>query len=494
MLLLPLLLAAGAAHAEDRTPVLVSSFQARNAESEEIASAIEAAVAKQLKRHEGLEVLRVEDSPEFEDYSARVYMESCPSGETVGCTFVVGERAHATWAVTGSVQALAQGTRVDVDIVDVDGSRVAVSFRSDLEEGGDKAFAEGVARLLESAIAGEVGKVEDIRHTGKEETEEKPRTKEEEARIAAELKAVSDELGGFTASFKRSNVAIERPKLTESDIAERSTQEGSKPWERLQMTPGEYLHYKNSGLDLVTWRARSEGRRMQVIVRAGGGFINGPIDGQYYGRYILDGVQTVDAYSAQAITSGSGAYGTLSIGFGVHPLIDVAFQAGLAGGHFNYLISQEVVDQPVQFDPVEEQQTSVLLGPRVTVALLPTSTFRPTFGAGAYWMRGSGIAEHILPPDELAQFDAQYTWNVEVFGGGEVRLGDHLDLYAQVPVSFLVGGDRLAEEAYGGGILSGIQTPTPATAVGVAVNLGVQVRFGGSKPKALSVLDETDEP
>jgi hypothetical protein len=386
-----------------------------------------------------------------------------------------------------------KGTRVDVDIVDIHGSRVAVSFRSELESGRDEAFAEGVARVLVSAIAGEVGAEEDIREEG-EEGSDKPRSKEDDARIAAELSALSEELGGFTTSLRRSNVSIERPKLTEADIAEKSTEEGSKPWERLGMTPGDYLHYKNSGMDLVTWRKRSEGRKLQLLVRVGGGFLNGPINAEYYGRYVYDQAQPVDAYTAQAITSGTGSYGTLSVGVGVHPLVDVSFQVGLAGGQFTYLISQEVVDQESQATPVVDQQTSLILGPRVTVGLMPTSAIRPTFGAGVYWMRGTGIADHIIPPDELARFDAQYTWNVEAFGGGELRLGDHVELYAQVPVSFLVAGDRLEEENYGAGILQNLKTPTAATAIGVGVNLGVQIRLFGSKPKAISVLDETDEP
>lgn len=491
MLLSALLLVSSALSAE-RVPVLVSALQPRNEESAQLAVLIEAFVAEKLADHPELSLLRVEDAPEFEDYSARVYIESCPPGEIVGCTFVIGERVQAAWAVTGSVKSLVKGTTVDIDIVDVAGSRVAVSFRSELESGRDEAFAEGVARVLVAAIEGEVGREEDIRK-GREGGEDDP--VDEEA-VARELEALSAELGEFTTTIRRSNTKVERPKLTEADIAERSEEEGSKPWERLGMSAGDYLRYKNSNLDLPTWRKRAEGRRFQVLLRAGGGYMNGPVDMSYYGRYAVQGVQTVDAYASQSVESGSAGVGAASIGFGVHPMVDVAVQVGVAGGNFSYVISQEVVDAPVgDLEPVVQGQTNVFVGPRVTVAPMPASFIRPTFGVGAYWMQGSSIGQVIVPPDELAMFDAQPTWNVEVFGGGEVRIADALDFWMQVPVSLLVGGDRVLEsQATTVPSLEGIKTPTGASAVGVSVLLGVQVRLFGAKPREASTLDATDEP
>jgi hypothetical protein len=476
------------------TPVFVSAFQPRNDESQELAVLIEAFVAEKLQDQAELRVLRVEDSPAFEDYSARIYMDSCPPGDIVGCTFVVGGRAEAQWAVTGSVQSLLRGTRVDIDIVDIAGARVAVSFRSELESGRDEAFAEGVARVLVAAIAGEVGAEQDIRHgADSDEPVEK-----DDAAMAAELASLERELGAFTAVINRSNVKIGKPKLTAADIAEKATEEGSKPWERLGMAPADYLRYRNSGLDLPTWRQRAEGRRFQLIVRASGGYINGPVDGEYYGRYAVQGVQTVDAYAAQSLETGSSGTGSVELGFGVHPLVDVSFRLGVAGGRFSYLISQEsteAIDDGKIPDTVDGQHANLIVGPRATVALLPASTFRPVFGFGAYYMQGSGIADHILPPDELARFPAEPTWNVELFGGGEARLNDVLDVYAQVPVSFLIAGDRVVEEhATTVPSLDGIQTPTGAAAIGVGISVGLQVRLFGKKPQEHTALDETDEP
>ncbi len=495
--MLPLLLSIWSswAVAASPTPVFVSAFQARNDESRSLAALIEAFVAEKLQGRPELRVLRVEDSPAFEDYSARIYMDSCPPGDIVGCTFVVGGRASASWAVTGSVQSLLKGTRVDIDIVDINGARVAVSFRSELDSGRDEAFAEGVARVLVAAIAGEVGAERDIRV----KTEDAEAADEEQdAVIAAELAALEEELGEFTTSIRRADVQIERPKLTEADIAEKSVEEGSKPWERLGMQAGDYLRYRNSGLDLPTWRERAEGRRFQLLIRASGGYVNGPVDAEYYGRYAVQGLQTVDAYSAQSVASGSSGTGSLELGFGVHPMVDVSVRVGLAGGNFVYLISQESTDDLDDGrvpESVTTQQSSLIVGPRATVSFLPASAIHPTFGFGAYWMQGTGIADHILPPDELARFPAQATWSVELIGGAEVRVNDILDFYAQVPVSFLLDDGETQEERYSPvSALEGIETLPGPTALGVGLSVGVQVRLFGSRPKESSALDETDEP
>ncbi len=481
------------ATAGERVPVLVSALQARNEESVELAALIEGFVAEKLAKRPELRLLRIEDSADFDDYSARVYIESCPPGEIVGCTFVIGERVEALWAVTGSVKSLVKGTTVDIDIVDVKGSRVAVSFRSELTGGRDEAFAEGVARVLVAAVAGEVGREEDIR----KKDADAPTDPQDDEAVAAELAVLEEEMGGFTTDLRRSDVPIERPKLTEADIAEKSEEEGSKPWERLGMSPADYLRYKNSTLDLPTWRQRAEGRRFQVLLRAGGGFINGPVNVDYYGRYAVQGVQTVDAYAAQSVETGSSGLGVVAVGFGVHPMVDVSVQFGVAGGSFSYVISQEVVDSPTNVvpDPTVQGHSSILVGPRVTIAPLPAGAVRPTFGLGAYYLRGSGIDSVVLPPDELAAFGAQPLWNVEVFGGGEARVGSNLDFWLQIPVSFLVSGDRVLEErATTVASLEGLKTPTGASAIGVAVVAGVQVRLFGSKPREASQLDETDEP
>ena len=491
----PFLLFSSILHAAEPVPVLVGALQARNDESASLAALIENYVAQKLADRSDLRVIRIEDTPDFEDYSARVYMESCPPGDAVGCTFVLAERGDALWAVTGSVQALVKGTRVDIDIVDVDGSRVAVSFRSELEPGRDEAFAEGVAGVLVAAIAGEVGREEDIRDL--DDDGDGQLSPEDKAILKAELAALDKELAGFDLTLRKAATSISRPKLTADDIAEADEGEGAKPWERLRMTSEEYLRYRNSGMTLPVWRKRIQGRRFQLMIRAGGGFINGPVDGRYYGRYALDSttLTAVDVYAAQSVESGPSGVGVFQLGFGVHPMVDVGATVGITGGAFEYSIASEVVGQTnVAQEPTTVENSNIFAGPWVSVGLFPAAALRPTFGGGVLWFRGSGVLDHIQPPDELASFDAQSLWLVNVFGGGEVRISDHVEFFAQIPVSFQVAGDVVQEEKHTVvAALEGIQVPGGASAIGVSVVAGIQVRIGGAKVQQSSLLDRTDE-
>lgn len=493
--MLSLLLSSSLVNAAEPVPVLVGALQPRNEESASLAALIEKYVAQALEERGELRVLRVEDTPPFEDYSARVYMDSCPPGDAVGCTFVLAERGEALWAVTGSVQALVKGTRVDIDIVDVDGSRVAVSFRSELEPGRDEEFAEGVAGVLVAAIAGEVGREEDIRDLDRDGDGQL--TAEEKAVLKSELATLDKELSGFDLTLRKTATNISRPKLTADDIAEADEGEGAKPWERLRMSSAEYLRYRNSGMTLPVWRKRVQGRRFQVLLRAGGGFINGPVNGEYYGRYALDSttLTAVDVYAAQSVESGPSGVGVFQAAFGVHPMVDVGATVGITGGAFEYAIASEVVGQTnVAQEPTTVDNRNVFAGPWVTVGLFPAAPLRPTFGGGVLWFRGSGVLDHIQPPDELASFDAQSLWLVNVFGGGEVRLSDSVEFYAQIPVSFLVAGDLVQEEKHTVvAALEGIQVPGGASALGVSVVAGVQVRLGGAKVQQSSLLDQTDD-
>ena len=48
------------------------------------------------------------------------------------------------------------------------------------------------------------------------------------------------------------------------DLAQDMESDAVKPWERMGMTPGEYMQFKNSGLTLQTWNELSAGRRFQA--------------------------------------------------------------------------------------------------------------------------------------------------------------------------------------------------------------------------------------
>lgn len=478
--------------------VLVSSLQARNDSAEKLASLIENFLASKLTEQPTLKVMRVEDTPRFQDYDARVYMDSCPPGDIVGCTLLLGERGEAAWAVTGTVQALVSGTKVDIDIIDINGSRVAVSFTSELDSGKDEAFAEGVAKVLVAAIAGEVGQETDIRKSGGEEEEESDPA--DKAAVARELQQLAKELGGFDVVVRRTDTHVERSTFTAADLAEKMDTEGQKPWDRLKMTPGEYLRYKNSGLVLEDWRKRQAGRKFQLLIRGGGGFFNGPVDGHYYGRKALDGetLTALDSYSEESTESGSSGTGVLGLAFGIHPLVDVGVFGGAVGGKYTRLIdTTEVVDQVhVAAEPVEEGNVSYFGGGEVTVALLPTIKYRPMFGAGVMVMQGTTIADHVDPTSfDLPVFDPATLILADVFVGGELELTPNIDIFVKLPVTVLVGGETVQSKrtTVDKPVLTALDKSAGANSVGAALLGGIQVRLFGAKVQKTTLLDEMDE-
>ena len=99
-----------------------------------------------------------------------------------------------------------------------------------------------------------------------------------------------------------------------------------------------------------------------------------------------------------------------------------------------------------------------------------------------------------MPPDALALCPAVGLWQVDVFGGGEVRINDNLEFFAQIPVSFLVAGDLLQEESHTTiASLEGLKSLDAADSIGVAAIVGLQVRLFGAKIQENTLLDDTDE-
>lgn len=491
--MLPLLLSTALA-AEPDTTVLVSSLQARNAESVGLASLVENFLAQELDQHPGIDVLRVEDTPDFQDYAARTYMEGCPPGEIVGCTYVIAERGRAALAVTGTVQALVGRTKVTIEILDIAGARSLISFQSELEAGSDEAFAEGVAKVLVAAISGEIGAERDIRFDGDEEPAE-PMDDEAVARQLAEL---SREIGGVTTSIRRSDRAIAKPAYTLEDLAERMEGEGTKPWERVDMGPAEYLRYKNSGLSLWEWRQRAIGRQGQLLLRPLVGFASGPYGGTYYGRTAYDitggSLGVVDAYAAQSVQTSSGASFGASVGWGLTPVLDVGVVAGVTTGTFVVDINQETVGQPATSpEPVSSGQTTLFVGPRVQATLMPVSNIRPSFGGGVLLLRGQAQLDAESVPEGLATFAPSTLVAGEVFVGGEARLSDRVDLFVQVPVQLRLAGSVSIAERVGTAEVVDATAPPTAGVLGAGVYAGLQIRLFGARPREATRYDEMEE-
>lgn len=466
--------------------VLVSTFQPRAPEAAGLAALLESVVAERLRDEPTLALLRVEATPRFEEYDARIYMDACPPGEVIGCSFVVAERGGAAWAVTGSVTPADEGHRVTVDILDIDDARVVVSFQVTLAAGPDAAFAEAVRKVLLAAMRGEIGQVRDIREEGDDGDEEVYATPEELARQLAEL---SGELGDLGAVVSAPRGAIERPTYTVKDIAERMQGEGPKPWERLGMSPGGWLRYKNSGLPLDAWRRLAAGRSLQVLVRPMLGWWRGPFDQGFHGRYAYDNQLTVvDTYSAGFVTTGDGFAPQLEAGFGLLPVLDVAVAGGVVPGH----ITVDVSSTEAQATPVIYQSLTGWGGARATFAPFPVWRARPTVGFGLTAVRPPRADQLVALPAQVSPVEGQWLVYAEGSVGAEVRVAPRFDLFLRVPVDVLVAGANLRESRTTTTAALVPEPPRPGGAVAVGALVGGQVRIGGRRVRA-SALDALDE-
>lgn len=487
-----LFLMAALAQAADDAPVrvLVSEFQARNTEAKALASLIENFIASQLSQNTEIQVLRAENLPPFQDYPSRTYLDGCPPGDIVGCTYVAAERGDVEWAVTGTTRVLPGKSTVTVEILDIQSGRVVVSFESELTSGEDEKFAEAVAQMLSSAIGGSM-KEQDIRNNGEDDGD--MRHMSDDA-IAAQLSSLSQELGDLSSVVSQPNSVIQRPDYTMDDLADQMNGEGMKPWERLKMSPGEYLRFKNSGRSLEDWRQLAAGRQYQLLIRPSGGFGSVPASSTYYGRYAFDTGQVVDVYTANAVQNDFGGRAALGLAFGVLPYLDVGLDVGLATGHLTRDYQQQTVGSTsLPADILAFQSKSFFFGPRVTAAFLPVSPVRPLLSGALLIWHGDKVDNHEGPPSDLALFPAPNLVIAEVMVGGEARITHNLDFFIHVPIDLTVGGQTFVEKHEGSAdVLNDVVPPEAGGATNASVQFGFQIRLGGKKIET-SILDTMEE-
>lgn len=486
------LLLVAAAHAASPTPVLVSAWQARNADAAGLAGLLEDYLARELAKDDVVSLVRIEDTPDFKDYSARVYMDGCPPGDAVGCTQILAQRGKAAYAVTGTVQSLPQGSRIEVNILDVNGARIAVSFQSDVKEGEDAVFAAGVAKVLDAVIRGDMGKEEDIR-----DTDEAPASTIDKDAVAAQLAELSQQLGEAQLSVEEGSRPIPTTEYTMEDLTARMQTEGSKPWERLHMTPGAYLRYKNSGLQLMEYRRRANGRQGQLLLRAGVAYANGPSQGEYFARVgIGDSLQTEDSYAYQTTTDGPSAGGAIEVAYGILPILDVGVAGGWSTGRFKIDADENPVDQPPEATiPIEFFAPQISLGARAQVSLLPIQIVHPCLGVGLDYTLGHGVNDYYeFPASFHTEFGSMNLLTANLMVGGEANLGKHVDLYVHVPLELLLAGGRAEVVETGTPGLVDTGNPTDASPVGFGIQAGLQIRLGGRDATKDVGIDDLDEP
>jgi hypothetical protein len=488
------LLTAGTADAAPRKRVLVSSFEARNRSMASTALQLSDQLEQVFADGGEIEVVTLDQLPPVSDMSGAMYAQSCPSGQFIGCAFVLGQAGGVDIVVAGAVEEIREGVRAEVHILDIDRSEDVLAFQVDFARSDTQLFADGVGAVVGAVGRGEVklgGDIRAVEDPGAGQARER-----EQAVARRQIDTLEREIGDVDSVDRMKRGTIQREKVSLEELAEDMDKEGAKPWERLDMSMQEYMRYRNSSVNLMEWRKRMEGRKQQLLIRPYLGFANGPVNQRYYGQYLQaqDDFSTLETYAWQATQNSGGLVYGVSLAYGILPILEVGFTAGGALGQFDYEIQKQTEGQdPTQLPAEGESTSTMFFGPEFLVALLPTSTFRPVFGGGITWRRGSAIGSLVQLPPDLPAFPAGNAVVTHALVGGEVRLSNSLDLFLHLPVTMLMGGNTTQQRYDGTGLMVRNTSPTEPGAIGAGVHVGFQVRLLGVKHKR-SVDDYDFDP
>jgi hypothetical protein len=479
--------------------VFVSTFESSEKGARELGRLLPDRIGRELAGQAGLRVVGVSEAPAIGGQDASLYMEACPKGEIVGCTFVVAEKSEARYAITGRVDLMESTAFVEVILVDVTAAREIMTLGFHVE--GDNTFnlTTGISRVVLALSESGEYEEEDLRE-GLEETEAQRLARTEKAEAARELEEVSGELGVSGADVRRTDTVIKRPKLTEADIRRASRTDGITPWERLAMSSAEYLRYKNSGLDLLEWRRRNAGRTLQLLLRPHVDLYRGPVDQRYNGRYMVGYIAdqgalgTLETYAFQQMETGLGfAYG-ISVGFGFLPFLDVEAEIGRVSGTYLVNIQQ---DQQGKTSITPKDQlfgtTSTRFGAGVRFVPLPVSRIRPVLGVGFFAWRGTAVGDHVvLSVEELPTFPAPTAMGLRIRPGAEVGLSQRLDGIVTLPFDLFATGLDPESRRDGEPLLENLVSPQKPTSWGAGLEVGLQFRLGGKRFKAQREVEEDE--
>ena len=482
---------AGPAEAAPRKRVLVAGFEARNPSMAATALRMPDELEQTMMAGRDVDIVTIDALPPVSDMAASLYASTCPPAQAIGCAFVLGRAGDVDLVVSGAVEELREGIRAEVHILDIDRSEDVLAFQIDFAEEDFPLFAEGVAAVVRAVSRGEVRLGGDIRAV------ENPRAgaarEREQAVARRQIDTLEKEIGDVDSVDRMKTGTIVREKVSIEELADDMDKEGAKPWERLDMTMEEYLGYRNSGVNLMDWRKRMAGRQQQLVIRPYLGFANGPVDQRYYGQYLqaADLSGTLETYAWQATRNSSGLVYGLTLAYGLLPTLEVGLTAGGGLGTFEYEVQKQTEGQDPTQLPSEGEGTSTLsVGPEFLVALMPTSTFRPVFGGGVTWRRGTAIGSFVQLPPDLPAFPGGTAVVTHALVGGEARLSDALDVYVHLPVTMLIAGTTTRQRYDGNGLMLRNTSPQEPGALGAGVHVGFQVKLLGKTPKRS--LDDFD--
>lgn len=438
-------------------------------------------------------MVSIDEVDDYESYTARSYVESCPAHQLDGCAFVIGERAEAMWVLIGSVEDNGSGHDVSVTFVDVEATQALITVENRLQGGDEQSWAEAMAGVLNLIVDGAAND-SDIRPGDEQWETSWERRRAEAERAAAEL----GEAGGLE-TMVRIPLAIEtKPvKVSVQDLEEYEETDATKPWERVGMSQGEFLKYRNSDMSLEEWKTKQLGRFGKIIVRAGVGGGSGPYSQLYDGRWARDDqtLNVVHVESFQQVTSGGSTTFELEAGFGVAPFLDVTGIYGVRTGHFEYYQHQETVGDPTpEGVPDSRSITTNHYGARVTFAPMPYAKIRPLAAVGVFVWSGKRVDQVVGLPEPLQEtvHPKPALTFVEVAPGLEVEVHPLVSVFGRLGGSIPVAGQRLWQSSVGEG-LETFGTQREGGGIGFSGVVGVQLNYGLIKPK-FDKVDEFEEP
>lgn len=485
----------------DLNSVLVASFEADQPFLEPEAERVRGLVTDALG--EAYVAVAMAEVADFEDYTAEVYLRSCPDGQYIGCVFVVGERARTDWTVGGRVGAVEGGYQVDLSFIDVAAAKLVLEFDVVLDGSNDAEFQEGVLKIMDALVAGEV---QDLDVRG-DPAARRAAEREQDERQARARDFAAGSVYEDPGDFDRGDVGLDAyagegggdDRLTFQDLEEMEGAGGLTPWERVGLTKGQYKIYRNSGKKLRDFKARLQGRKGEILVKAGMVVGAGSLAQRHETWFALDNRADVNNIQAgdildqalvQAQERGLGFGGQLELAVGLVPWMELGLFGNAWSAPYRYRFQREV--EGIEGDRAgfeEASPLSVQGGLRLGFVPMPAYPVRPTFHVGASYWQGSKVTRLQEVPGYLQtnQLRANNLVFVHAQPGFEAAAGKVVLFWAKFDLDVPVVGRsaqafNLAQEGFAGTLSARPEQPgAPAIGFGGSFGVAFRIRVAGMR-------------
>jgi hypothetical protein len=503
--------------------VLVVPFRGATRASEGIGELLGGYLYDELSTAEHLDVSSLAECTDVEGVEADLYYAGCPTGDELGCQFVIGEVNSLDRVVGGRVTSREdeERYRVVVTILNVSRAEEEYSYALDLGAGEDDLLPRtavlALDRLRREELLAPYREAEEDRESRVRAMQEAA-TDEEERLVARMEPEIDDE---ELADLARDLRDQPRERVTQADIDFVKEAEGvERKWESMGLKERQYMSFKNSGLDFDDWRWRWAGHRFQILLSGWAGFVGGAHGMRYYGHFLrsptLQGPHS-DDYAFQHVDAGSGFSVGFNAGFGILRNLDVEFGGWWSRNRTQlFIYSDQAIrnpdiadepDRPVIPDPAgdpppdwDTRETDLFGGDvMIRFYVLQVPLVRPSLGAGIAWITypnleaddsvEGGISEEWQTFKQVTDFGVQFE------GGVNFDFHRNVGIFLRVPVMIALNPSRSQEVDGAADVIVPFHSPTDPPFGTVKVVIGVQGRILGKplEPKFNTDDDILDE-